>query len=246
MIVARTAAALDLHRAACRVIARAITATHADPFDQRRHFLRKVASPHPQGDRDMPTPRYRLEALEFKCLDESGVDIFGSDEPKWFFTWTSGKAPKTVASREFGDIDSGDTRRWTPALRITPAGGVPGPLALSIQLYEIDQGNPDKMRTAVEAAVTTANLVAMAKTGKPLPFREAITKQLVDLLGNDLMGSSTVAFSSAELTKRLSRPGTSLVRTVKMGGKSGDLPFEVAGGPDYQITFRVLRERDAN
>lgn len=194
----------------------------------------------------MPTPRYQVDAIQFKCVDESGVDFFGSDEPKWFFSWTNGKAPKTVASREFGDIDSGDTRRWTPPLRITPAGGVPGPLALSIQLFEIDQGNPDKMRTAVELAVTAADLVAVAKTGKPLPFRDAISKQLVDLLGNDLMGSSTVAFSSSELTRRLPRPGVGLVRTLNIGGKSGDLPIEIAGGPDYQITFRVLRLRDAN
>lgn len=194
----------------------------------------------------MPTPRYRLEALGFACLDESGVDIFGSDEPKWFFTWTNGKAPKTVASREFGDIDSGDTRRWTPPLRITPGGGVTGPLALSIQLYEVDQGDEAKMRTAVETAVTAANLVAMAKTGKPLPLPESVKKQLVKLLGNDLMGSATVAFSATELRRRLPRPGASVVRTLKIGGNSGDLPFEVAGGPDYQITCRVVRERDAS
>lgn len=193
----------------------------------------------------MATPRYQLEALSFVCVDESGVDIFGSDEPKWFFTWTNGKAPKTVASREFGDIDSGDTRRWSPPLRITPSGGVPGPLALSIQLYEIDQGDADDMQDAVEAAVTAANLVAMAKTGKPLPLPDAVKKQLVKLLGNDLMGSATVAFSAADLRRRLTRPGTSVVRTLKIGGNSGDLPFEVAGGPDYTITFRVVRLRDA-
>lgn len=193
----------------------------------------------------MGRPRYRIEALRFACLDESGVDIFGSDEVRWFFTWTNGNTPKTVASREFGDIDSGDKRQWTPPLAITPASGVFGPLALSIQLYEIDQGDVDKMRAAVEAAVTAANLAAMAHSGQPVSLPDGVKKQLVNLLGNDLMGSVTVAFSREELERKLRRPGHSIVRTLEIGGKSGDLPFEVAGGPDYEITVRVLRTQDA-
>jgi hypothetical protein len=192
----------------------------------------------------MANPRYRLEAVGFKCVDESGIDIFGSDEPRWFCSWTNGKAPKTVPSREFGDIDSGDTRRWNPPLRITPTA-VAAPLAVSIQLYEIDQGDPEKMRVAVERAVTAANLASLVTSGTPVSLPDSVKKQLVNLLGNDLMGSATVAFSEASLRK-LRRPGHSLVRTLEIGGKSGDLPFEVAGGPDYEITLRVVRDRDAN
>lgn len=189
-------------------------------------------------------PRYRLEALSFKCIDESGVDMFGSDEPRWFFSWANTGKPRTVSSREFGDIDSGDSRTWKPPLKITP-GPVSGPLALNITLYEIDQGNAETMRKGVEAAVVGANLASMAAGGGPVSVPEPVKKQLVNLLGNDLMGSATVAFSLDELRRKLTRPGVSLVRTLKLGGNSGDLPFEVAGGPDYTITFRVVRDRDA-
>ncbi len=193
----------------------------------------------------MARPRYRLEALSFVCIDESGVDIFGSDEVRWFFTWTNGNAPKTVASKEFGDIDSGDRRQWKPPLAITPPSGVFGPLALSIQLYEIDQGNEDKMREAVEKAVTAANLVSMVNSGQPVSLPDPVKRQLVNLLGNDLMGSATINFTRRELERKLLRPGHSIVRTLEIGGKSGDLPFEVAGGPDYTVTVRVVRTQDA-
>ena len=32
-----------------------------------------------------PNPRYTIEAIQFRCNDEAGIDFFGSDKPFWIF-----------------------------------------------------------------------------------------------------------------------------------------------------------------
>jgi len=55
------------------------------------------------------------------------------------------------------------------------------------------------------------------------------------------MGSVTLHFPAHRLERQLPRPGASLTKKVRLGGRSGDLPFEIAGGPDYDLHIRCTR-----
>ncbi len=47
----------------------------------------------------MSDPRYLVRTIEFKCIDESGIDWIGSDEPYWIFTaLRSNVNPNTTCS----------------------------------------------------------------------------------------------------------------------------------------------------
>ena len=68
---------------------------------------------------------------------------------------------------------------------------------------------------------------------------------LVQVLGDDLMGSNTIVFWSRDLEHRLSAIGSTFDEKFYFSGWGGDLPFEVAGGPDYYLYVKVTRVNDA-
>lgn len=58
-------------------------------------------------------PRYRVNAVKFTAVDESGIDLTGSDEPYFVFhSLGADGAPHRTQSRVFRDIDTGDTVRF--------------------------------------------------------------------------------------------------------------------------------------
>jgi hypothetical protein len=184
---------------------------------------------------------YVVRALKFDCIDESGIDWLGSDEPYWVFTANVNAAVHSVVSGEFTDVDSGETRRFRPPLTVWPAkgGSAAGPIAVSIQLWEADQGNRDKTRIATEGALT---LAAATPAGPWVTaIRPLIANGLVDLVSDDLMGSRTLLWSAARLRRLLPQPGNSFTRKFHFGGNDGDLPFNIAGGPDYDLYLQVAR-----
>ncbi len=190
---------------------------------------------------------YLVKALKFKAIDESGIDWMGSDEPLWVFTANSAGQVSTCRSREFGDVDSGDTVTFDAANdknTVWPskgdAQGAPGPIGLAIQLWEIDLGDPDDITKKTEKALDLAQWAPVVGSwvGKA---RGVIRDSLVNLIADDLMGSRTLLWSSGLLERRLPRPGSSFVEKFRFSGRSGDLPFDVAGGPDYDLWVRVRR-----
>jgi hypothetical protein len=68
-----------------------------------------------------------------------------------------------------------------------------------------------------------------------------VRDQIADFIGDDLMGSKTLSYSATRLARRLPRVGATLTERHRFGGNSGDLPFEVAGGPDYDLFLEVAR-----
>jgi hypothetical protein len=202
-------------------------------------------------------PNYIVKILKFDCLDESGVDWLGSDEPLWVFTANAAGKASTTRSMEFGDVDSGDTVKFkTDNNRNTvwpskgSTTGAAGPIALSIQLWEIDQGNPDTIAAQTEDALTAAAVAATAiaaGTGQPeaIPWiarvRDAVRGPLTNLIADDLMGSATLLWPVTRLRNQLPQPGSSFIEKRRFGGHSGDLPFEIAGGPDYDLYLQVTR-----
>jgi hypothetical protein len=55
------------------------------------------------------------------------------------------------------------------------------------------------------------------------------------------MGSSTLFWSDRQLARLIDKSGGSFMKKIRLGGRSGDLPFEISGGPDYDLFLRVER-----
>lgn len=199
--------------------------------------------PPPRLDRT----RYVVRALKFKCVDESGFDWPGSDEPYWVFTAQSGRRTRSARSKVWQGIDSGDRRTFSrksgknviwPARGAT--GGATGPIGVSIQLWENDQGNPDAIARIVSAAFAAGGFipgVGPFVTAAPKIVRDQIARTLSD----DLMGSRTIFFPTSVLRRHLRRRGAKFQQKLRFGGRNGDLPFTVAGGPDYDLWVEVQR-----
>jgi hypothetical protein len=192
--------------------------------------------------------RYVMTAERFRCGDESGLDMLGSDEAVFVFTGkdSSGNV-NTHRSNTFGNVDSGDTRDFDStngANIIWPKKGATqgdaGPIAVTIQLWERDQGNPDTIARRTEQLFELAGQhPTHGEWVRRIP--PIVRAQLVRLLADDLIGSSTLLFEERALARRLRTAGQSFVQKIHLSGQSGDLPFEVAGGPDYDLFLRVTR-----
>ncbi|MFN0089326.1 MAG: hypothetical protein ACKVWR_03510 [Acidimicrobiales bacterium] len=188
--------------------------------------------------------RYAIEALSFHCIDESGKDWLGSDEPMFVFTWTNGANGATTRTREFGDVDSGDKRAVNQFIAGSKAKGVAGPIGLSVQLYEIDQGGHDNVKNTVDKVLTAAKIGTILLGGPPVPvLPDPVLDKLTTLFGNDLLGSVNVTFSAAQLQQRLPKVGQSFAHVVRFKGDNGFFDFE--GGADYDLVLRVARRADA-
>jgi hypothetical protein len=197
----------------------------------------------------MAQPRYLVRAVKFRADDESGIDWLGSDEPYWIFTAKSdGARPVTSRSAVFGDVDSGDTRTFETANarnviwpRPGDTAGRTGPIGLSIQLWESDQGNAEDVRKKTEAAFDLASDVPLPVADWVVKASKIVVNQLIKLVGDDVMGSRTVRLPATYLAKRLPKVGSKHALTWKFHGSGGDLPFEVAGGPDYTLHLEIVR-----
>jgi len=196
----------------------------------------------------MAEPRYVVRATKFHCGDESGIDWSGSDEPVWIFTANdeSTDGVKTRRSEEFSNVDSGDTRNfnipnnnlvWPQA---DNAGGATGPVGLSIQLWEIDQGDPDTIAKRTEQALNVAEWVPVVGewVGK---VGGLVSGSLVNLISDDLMGSQTITYTNQRLAQRLPNVGNKITEKFHFSGNSGDIPFGLGGSPDYDLFLEVTR-----
>lgn len=178
-------------------------------------------------------PAYKLDAIKFRCIDESGVDWTGSDEPYFVFTTSLEQTPgqsKTVRSREFGDIDSGDTRNFSPP--VVFANNVPGGVATSVVVMEADAGNADKVVSRINQALTAVEWAAKI-WGREIPGD--LDKKVVDYLrrwyNDDVLAQRTLKWADWELAQGAPRVGSSVTEEVGFKGS----------GSNYTVTFRVTR-----
>lgn len=196
----------------------------------------------------MSDPKYVVRAVKFKCVDESGADFLGSDEPFWVFSARDpGGRIHTTRSQEFKDVDSGEQRKFEAGNgqnviwpRKGASSGDSGSIALSIQLWEADQGDHDAIARDTQKAFELGGLAPVI--GDWIRRVPGVVKdQIADFVGDDLMGSRTLLFPAARLARQLPRPGARMTQTLRFGGNSGDLPFEIAGGPDYDLVIEIAR-----
>lgn len=206
-------------------------------------------TPEPPAGTDTPRSRrrYSLWAYKFHCDDESGLDDPGgwwvpgnpSDEVQWTITTKLNDQDSVTRGEHFGDLDSGDTRRFRSMVL---AEDVSGPIGVSTQLIETDQGGGwnEKVSKAFES------LEKIPEVGPWVAkVPEVVRTFIADFIGDDLIGSNSMLFRQSDLERHLPTIGSQWFVEEYFGGQGGDLPWAVAGGPDYRIVYRVLRVADA-
>jgi hypothetical protein len=204
--------------------------------------------------------RYKIEALRFKALDETGYDspLFApwiSDEVKVILRDPARKVMSV--SRIFGDVDTNETRTFGPQENcILPVGiasnnyllaprdswtcngaGVPGPFYFIVEMYEADSDTwNDIYNCWVEFDCGFEAAIGYQESSK------IFTK------GDELIGKRSLTFSAEELAAALPRVGSSVAETITLGPcfdergcvESPGLPT----GPEYTFSYRVTRLPD--
>ncbi len=184
--------------------------------------------------------RYKIEAMRFKCRDETGWDRAGSDE---VMVGTSDAKGFTV-SDEIENIDSGDTHHFDPAksciIAVRPGVvvldktslcddvGEPAPLGFEVEFWEKDPiGIP----------------VSICHVNAPPPGsdRHAGPHCVNDENGDDFIGVARIDFSAQDFEAGLPNVGDEVIEGVTLDPCPG---AECGGVPDYSFTYRITRLRD--
>lgn len=212
--------------------------------------------------------RYRVEMTRFKCRDETGLDFLGSDEV--VFSATSFKNKKkrhTDVTKEFGNIDTGDTRgmgapvgRCDPndrdphCLRIpivnegllvkypeaTPARGLKAPFSVLVTGHEIDRGNRKRVKQDV-ADIADIVEAASEVAGRPIEIPSRVKSRISRILGNDGLGVKWVNFGRDELERSLDAVGDFFTVDARLTGRKDDGDIPLTGGGDYEVRLLVTK-----
>jgi hypothetical protein len=187
-------------------------------------------------------PRYRITAVSFTAADESGIDMSGSDEPFWIFnTVSNGGTSSSKASNVYGGIDTGDTQSFSLFDNCywgCSSAGAPAPvgIGLSVQLWEQDLGDvPDILFDTAEAFQGAGPILTAAGASSWIgTATTAVGHVLEYILGwaqDDLLGTSTFAYSTDYLAGQLPVQGASFVDTRLFQGSDSN----------YSLTLVVRR-----
>jgi hypothetical protein len=184
--------------------------------------------------------RYKVEAIRFKARDETGVDWWGSDE---VMVGTFDAEGDTL-SREIGDIDSGDTHDFDPAVSciigvlpgearlgessVCDAAGKPGPFSFRVEMWEKDSSIFGEFCNSLPPA-------AGRHTGPGCLISPA----------DDFIGLSELFFPIPDLESTLPNVGDSFTETVVLGGcpPGYGVCADWLDG-DYSFTYRTTRLPD--
>jgi hypothetical protein len=185
-------------------------------------------------------PKYKVKAVSFQAVDETGIDLAGSDEPYWIFSGVGiDGTQRTSTSHVYENIDTGDTAPFGVAdgcLYINCAGGAaPNGMGFSIQAWEQDGGDQAQNLATTATAFTTVGgiltpLGAPAWIGTTLTTVGTALNVIAGWLKDDLIGSQTYAYDLLSLASRLPSVGSSF-SDVRSFTDSGH----------YKLTVQVTR-----
>lgn len=196
-------------------------------------------------------PHYKIEALGFRCNDETGYDS------PWWAPWISDEVKIAIeaptsgsVSREFGDVDSGEHRNFAPAESCIlpmagPGGpfyqapgepwscageGVPGPFAFTVVMAESDSG-------------------FWADCLSDFPFGGCHFGGGVPDANDELIGHATLSFPLQDLAAAMPFVGDVVEETAILGpchDERGCVTTPLGPSPaEYSFTYRVTRLPDA-
>ena len=191
-------------------------------------------------------PRYKVKAVSFHAVDESGWDWTGSDEIYPVFSAVGPDGSQhTTRSHVFGDIDTGDTGYFNAdegCLYISCSGGAaPYGMGFSIQLRENDLGEiPRILADTAEGFRKIGGLVDeyTAQHWAATAFVDmgnCVGTILNQLWADDLIGSQTYSYSSEYLASKLPAVGGTFTDTRTYSGAS------TSGGAVYTMDVAVTR-----
>ncbi|MEX0605563.1 MAG: hypothetical protein WD623_08040 [Marinobacter sp.] len=182
--------------------------------------------------------RYKIEAVRFKARDETGIDWLGSDE----VIIQTNDAKGSTVSNEIGDIDSGDTHSFDPAISCVVAVR-PGVAVLGESSVCEEIGEPAPMFFRVEFWEKDFFLPAgFCIPTTPRPGEHGGPHCANDGTGDDFIGNARIDYSTQELEAALPNVGNDLIETVALDPCPGEI---CAGFPDYTFTWRITRLPDA-
>src|SRR5919106_1585783 len=152
-------------------------------------------------------PSFKVEAVGFRCLDETGYDWAGSDEIRVGFVTPF----EDITSREFGDVDSGETRTFNA----DESCSIPVGAATGRQLGRL-VGPPSNWFCA-----------DLGRPG-PLSFEVVMAEQDIDWFGfefpptvlgpyDDLIGRKTLTFTPEQLLAAMPTVGSTVEENVLLG-----------------------------
>lgn len=179
--------------------------------------------------------RYKIEALRFKAIDETGIDFLGSDE---VMIETRDVKGATV-SKKIEDVDSGKTHSFDPAksciFAVRPGlavldetsvcedGGEPAPVGFYVAFWEKDPvGYPS----------------GFCIPGTPGPGRHGIPYCANDGDGDEFIGSSQIDYPTQDLEAALPNVGDELIESITLDSCPGEICTATS---DYTFTWRVTR-----
>jgi hypothetical protein len=223
-----------------RVVADSIHAVAESPkYDNERWAVGLTATACPS------LPKYKVKALSFHAVDESGTDWLGSDEPYWIFNAVGlVGTQRTTASHVFGNIDTGDTANFNAiegcAYLSCDGGAAPFGIGFSIQLWEHDHGDPPTVLTNTAKLFyglgSLLNLWDGTRwAGESIAtFGTGLNLILNMIWADDLLGSQTYAYDPAYLASRLPTVGAGFTDTRTYEGVG-------TGSAVYTMTLAVVR-----
>ena len=194
------------------------------------------------GTTDLPAkvPSFKIEAVSFKALDETGYDYWPlSDEIRVGFVTPF----EDITSREFGDVDAGETRKFNADEScVVPVGQATGR-----QLGRL-VGPPSNWFCA-----------DLGRPG-PLSFELVMAEQDIDLFGfefppvvlgstDDLIGRKTLTLSPEELLAAMPSVGDTVEENVLLGPCVAPFVcpprfFFEPSPAEYRVTLRLTRMPD--
>lgn len=187
--------------------------------------------------------RYKVEAVSFTARSESGVGWWGSDEVMVETTDAEGG----TVSEEIGDINSGDTHAFDPALSCI-VGVRPGFALLGGTSACHDEGMAAPFGFAVTLWEVDLNFPAGFCIMPPAPQDRHMGPHCVPGRNDDFIGRSQIQLSASDLEAPLAQVGDTYVETVVLspcesGGTCGGGlgPWSPA---DYAFTYRITRLPD--
>lgn len=183
------------------------------------------------------------------CFGETD-ELSSSDEPYVVIGLNSPTKVETIRSQVYNGVDAGENR---PDL-IEIYRGKPYGLAISVLLMENDEGNPDKYKEAMQAAVdaaftgVTALTVLIPGAGAVIasvvgPLLAAVAptvgEALNDMLGtgDDRIGNTTLPITPKQMVILATRTGNFEERGV---GFNLVTPLLSGDGASYKVYFKVV------
>ena len=184
--------------------------------------------------------RYKVEALRFKALDETGIDWWGDDE---VMIGTFDAKGSTV-SNEFGSVDSGDTKTFKDPAKSCIIAVRPGRVVLDESSVCDPAGEPAPFGFRVEFWEKDWQLGgSFCNTLGPSPGGH-VADHCLGYGADDFIGWAQLDFPAADLEAALPNVGDQVVETVRLNPCRGVDVCDVTWGPDYKFTYRVTRLPD--